>query len=276
MKLRVLPIYLVLLGYAVFTLFPVYWLIITSLKSSFELGIVPPTLVPQKPILDFYTDLFVMRHFDYLLRNSIIVDLAAATIATFIGTIFAYGLTKLKGLRQRARNGILLWILSLVMFPPIILAFPYFFMLSAIHLTNNMAGLVIVYLTFTTPFAIWTMKGFYDEYSTDIEEAAMVDGASRLKVFSTITIPLLLPAIATILVFCFVFCWQEFLYALILTNDYRAQTVTVGVFGTISKWEISWGRIAAAGTIASIPVIVLFLILRRAVVRRMTFGVVKG
>jgi multiple sugar transport system permease protein len=240
------------------------------------MGMAPPTLIPKHPILDFYIDLFVMRHFGELLRNSIIVDLVAATVATFIGTIFAYGLTKLKALNQKARDGILLWVLSLVMFPPIILAFPYFFMLSSVHLTNNMFGLMIVYLTFTTPFAVWTMKGFYDEYSAEVEEAAMVDGASRVQILLKITIPILLPAIATILVFCFIFCWQEFLYALILTNDYRAQTVTVGVFGTISKWEISWGRIAAAGTIASIPVIVLFLILRRAVVRRMTFGVVKG
>jgi multiple sugar transport system permease protein len=120
------------------------------------------------------------------------------------------------------------------------------------------------------------MKGFFDEYSIDIEEAAIVDGASRWQIFLRITIPILLPAMLTVLVFCFILSWQEFLFALILTNDYQSQTVTVGVFGTISKWEISWGRIAAAGTIASVPVIALFLILRRAVVRRMTFGVVKG
>jgi multiple sugar transport system permease protein len=276
MKLSLGLVYVVLIVYAFFTVFPVYWLVITSVKDSFELGMVPPTLFPIKPISDFYYELFTMRHFAELLRNSIIVDLATATIATLIGAMFAYGLSKLKILSQRPKNVILVWVLSLVMFPPIILAFPYFFMLSGVKLTNTLLGLIIVYLTFTTPFAVWTLKGFYDEYSTDIEEAAMVDGASRLQTFLRITIPVLLPAIMTVLVFCFVFSWQEFLYALILTNDYRSQTVTVGVFGTISKWEISWGRIAAAGTVASIPVIILFLILRRSVVRRMTFGVVKG
>jgi multiple sugar transport system permease protein len=276
MKLSVGLVYVVLIVYAFFTVFPVYWLVITSVKNSFELGMVPPTLFPIKPISDFYYELFTMRHFAELLTNSIIVDLATATIATLIGAMFAYGLSKLKILSQRPKNVILVWVLSLVMFPPIILALPYFFVLSGVKLTNTLVGLIIVYLTFTTPFAVWTLKGFYDEYSIDIEEAAMVDGASRLQTFLRITIPVLLPAIMTVLVFCFVFSWQEFLYALILTNDYRSQTVTVGVFGTISKWEISWGRIAAAGTVASIPVIILFLILRRSVVRRMTFGVVKG
>ena len=276
MKLGLAFVYFVLIGYAAFTLFPVYWLVITSVKDAFELSMAPPTLIPIKPISDFYTELFTMRHFAELLRSSIAVDLATAIIATFIGTIFAYGLSKLRLMSRGPRNALLLWVLALVMFPPIILAFPYFFMLSAARLTNNIVGLIIVYLTFTTPFAIWTMKGFYDEYSVEIEEAAMVDGASRLQVFLKITVPILMPAILTVLIFCFIFSWQEFLYALILTNDYRAQTLTVGVFGTISKWEISWGRIAAAGTVASIPVIALFLILRRSVVRRMTFGVVKG
>lgn len=268
--------YAVLFGYAVFTLFPYYWLLITSVKSAFELSMVPPTFIPTMPIVEFYSELFTLRHFAELLRNSIIVDFAAAAVATFVGTIFAYGLSKLRVLSRRSKNAVLLWVLSLAMFPPVILAFPYFFMLSAARLTNTMLGLIIVYLTFTIPFSVWTMKGFYDEYSTDIEEAAMVDGASRWQAFVKITIPILLPAIFTVLIFCFIFAWQEFLYALILTNDYRAQTVTVGVFGTISKWEIAWGRIAAAGTIASAPVIALCLILRRALVRRMTFGVVKG
>jgi multiple sugar transport system permease protein len=276
MRLSLGLVYVVLIVYAFFTVFPVYWLVITSVKDSFELGMVPPTLFPIKPISDFYSELFTMRHFAELLTNSIIVDLATATIATLIGAMFAYGLSKLKILSQRPKNVILVWVLSLVMFPPIILALPYFFVLSGVKLTNTLVGLIIVYLTFTTPFAVWTLKGFYDEYSIDIEEAARVDGASRWQTFLRITIPVLLPAIMTVLVFCFVFSWQEFLYALILTNDYRSQTVTVGVFGTISKWEISWGRIAAAGTVASIPVIILFLILRRSVVRRMTFGVVKG
>lgn len=276
MKLGLAIVYVILIGYAVFTVFPVYWLVTTSLKDSFELSMVPPTLIPSKPISRFYEELFTMRHFAELTTNSFVVGLATAVVATFVGAIFAYGLSKLPVLGRRPKNGILLGVLSLVMFPPIILAFPYFFMLSSVGLTNTLVGLIIVYLTYTTPFAVWTMKGFYDEYPLDIEEAAFVDGASRSQVFLRITIPILLPAMLTILVFCFIFCWQEFLYALILTNDYRAQTVTVGVFGTISKWEISWGRIAAAGTVASLPVIALFLILRRSVVRRMTFGVVKG
>ncbi len=276
MKLGLALVYLVLIGYAVFTIFPVYWLVITSVKDAFELSMVPPTLIPAEPVSQFYYELFAMRHFGELTTNSIVVGLTTAIVATFVGAIFAYGLSKLRVLSRRPKNAILLWVLSLVMFPPIILAFPYFFMLSVVNLTNTLAGLVIVYLTFTTPFAVWTMKGFYDEYPLDIEEAAMVDGASRSQVFLRITVPILLPAMLTVLIFCFIFCWQEFLYALILTHDYRAQTVTVGVFGTISKWEISWGRIAAAGTVASLPVIALFLILRRSVVRRMTFGVVKG
>jgi multiple sugar transport system permease protein len=276
MRLSLASAYLLLIAYAVFTLFPMYWLVITSVKDAFELSMVPPALFPQRPVSEFYNELFSLRHFGELTRNSVLVGLGTAITATFVGTLFAYGLTKLRIMGRRPRNIILLWVLTLAMFPPIILALPYFFMLSGLRLTNTVIALVVVYLTFTTPFAVWTMKGFFDEYSIDIEEAAIVDGASRWQIFLRITIPILLPAMLTVLVFCFILSWQEFLFALILTNDYQSQTVTVGVFGTISKWEISWGRIAAAGTIASVPVIALFLILRRAVVRRMTFGVVKG
>jgi len=268
--------YVLLTGYAIFTLFPMYWLIITSVKDAFELSMVPPTIIPVRPVAKFYNELFDLRNFSELTRNSVVVGLATSMLATFVGTLFAYGLTKLRVMGRRPKNMILLWVLTLAMFPPIILALPYFFMLSGLKLTNTVFALIIVYLTFATPFAVWTMKGFFDEYSADVEEAAMIDGATRWQIFLRIAAPILLPAMLTVLVFSFILSWQEFLFALILTNDYQAQTLTVGVFGTISKWEISWGRIAAAGTVACIPVIALFLILRRAVVRRMTFGVVKG
>jgi multiple sugar transport system permease protein len=276
MKLSIASAYAFLTVYLLFTLFPIYWLIITSTKTYGELSMIPPTLLVEKPVLDFYYGLFTTRHFAELTRNSLIVGWATSIIATFVGTMLAYGLSKLKLVKTRARNAILFWVLSLVMFPSIVLALPYFFLLTQLRLTNTLVGLSIVYMTFTMPFAIWTMKGFFDEYSTEIEEAAAIDGASRWQVFLRIAVPILLPAMATVVVFNFIFCWQEFLYALLLTNDYTSQTITVGVYGTISGYEPSWEIMAAAGVVASLPVIAVFLILRKYVTRTMSFGVVKG
>jgi len=268
-------IYAVLIFYSIFTLLPLYWSVITSLKTAVELSEIPPTLIPINPTGYFYVDLFKMRHFGELIRNSIIVGSGNAVFSTIIGTFLGYGISRLLTSRK-TKDLMTILVVMFRMFPPLIMVIPYYIILSKLGLINTWFGLIIVYLTFGIPFATWTMKGFFDEFPPEVEEAALIDGCSKFGAFLRITLPLLLPSIFVVLIFTFLYSWNEFLYALILTTTYDAQTVTIGVFATVSKWEIAWSKIAAAGVLSAIPVIIFFMIIRKYIIRGMTFGVMKG
>lgn len=268
-------LYLALIFYALFTLLPIYWTLITSFKTSVELARMPPTLFPTNPTLYFYADLISMRHFLELVRNSLIVSSVSAALSVFMGTLLSYGISRMVS-SERNKNLASMSVVIFRMFPAFTLIIPYYIIFSNLNLLNTYYALIIIYLTFGLPFATWTMKGFFDEFPPATEEAALVDGCSRFGAFFRIVLPILLPSIFVTYIFSFLYCWNEFLYALILTTTYETQTITIGVFATVSKWEIAWSRIAAAGVFAALPVIVLFMVVRKYVVRGMTFGVVKG
>jgi ABC-type glycerol-3-phosphate transport system permease component len=268
-------IYLVLITYLIFTLLPLYWNFITSFKTAVELSNIPPTLFPLNPTLYFCIDLFYMRHFMELIRNSVIVSLGNAILSTLIGTILGYGISRMITSEQSKSIATILVILAR-MFPPLIMVIPYYIILNAIGLINTWFGLITVYLTFGIPFATWTMKGFFDEFPSQIEEAAFIDGCSKFDTFFRITLPILLPSIFVVFIFTFLYSWNEFLYALILTTTYDSQTLTIGVFATVSKWEIAWSKIAAAGIISATPVLFFFILIRKYLARGITFGVIKG
>lgn len=268
-------IYSILIIYLIFTLLPLYWNFITSFKTAVELSNIPPTLFPLNPTLYFYNDLFYMRHFMELIRNSVIVSLGNAILSTLIGTILGYGISRMIT-SEKIKNVTTTLVILARMFPPLIMVIPYYVILNAIGLINTWFGLIIVYFTFGIPFATWTMKGFFDEFPPQIEEAAFIDGCSKLDTFFRITLPILIPSIFVVFIFTFLYSWNEFLYALILTTTYDSQTLTIGVFATVSKWEIAWSKIAAAGIISATPVLFFFMLIRKYLVRGITFGVIKG
>lgn len=267
--------YSILITYLIFTLSPLYWNFITSFKTAVELSNIPPTLFPLNPTLYFYSDLFYMRHFMELIRNSVIVSLGNAILSTLIGTILGYGISRMIT-SEKTKNITTTLVILARMFPPLIMVIPYYVILNAIGLINTWFGLIIIYFTFGIPFATWTMKGFFDEFPPQIEEAAFIDGCSKLDTFFRITLPILIPSIFVVFIFTFLYSWNEFLYALILTTTYDSQTLTIGVFATVSKWEIAWSKIAAAGIISATPVLFFFMLIRKYLVRGITFGVIKG
>jgi multiple sugar transport system permease protein len=268
-------IYSVLITYLIFTLLPLYWNFITSFKTAVELSNIPPTLFPLNPTLYFYSDLFYMRHFMELIRNSVIVSLGNAILSTLIGTILGYGISRMIA-SERTKSITTILVILARMFPPLIMVIPYYIILNAVGLINTWFGLITIYFTFGIPFATWTMKGFFDEFPLQIEEAAFIDGCSKLDTFFRITLPILIPSIFVVFIFTFLYSWNEFLYALILTTTYDSQTLTIGVFATVSKWEIAWSKIAAAGIISATPVLFFFILIRKYLVRGITFGVIKG
>lgn len=255
-------------------LFPLYWLIATSLKTKAELFAAHPTLVPQRPTIEAFRTVLIDQNFIQLLINSVIVCAATMVCALTLGLAIAYPITRLT-VSRRLRTNILNWALSLRFLPPIAVVVPYFGIVRFLGLYDQPLALILVYTLFNLPFALWMLRGFLVEIPREVEEAAFVDGASRWAAFRTVLLPLATPGILASGIIIFAFAWSEFLFALILTATPHAQTFPVGVKGLVTQFEIIWNQMAAAGVVAIAIPLALMLIARRYVLSGLTFGVIR-
>ena len=251
--------YLLLLGIGLIFAFPLYYLIVTSFKTKSELFAAVPSLVPQALNPAAYESVLFTRGYTGLLFNSIVVGLSATILAIAVAFAICYPITRLPASR-RLRAFVLNWALSLRFLPPIAVVIPYF---------------IVVYTIFNLPLAIWMLRGFLDEIPLEIEQAALVDGASRWQAFSHVLLPLSRTAILAVVIIVFAFDWAEFLFAFILTATPQAQTFPVGVQGLVTQFEIIWNEMAAGGVIAIVIPLTLMLIARRHVMTGLTFGVIR-
>jgi multiple sugar transport system permease protein len=254
--------------------FPLYYLVITSLKTRAELNSPVPTLIPRDPTLQSYYDVLFERDFITLLINSVIACFSATLLAIAIAFVICYPITRLpvsRGIRSFTLN----WALSLRFLAPIAVVIPYFLIVKFIGLYNQLPALILVYTIFNLPLSIWMLKGFMEEIPMEIEEAALVDGASRFKAFRSVLLPLARTGILAAGVVVFAFDWAEFLFAFILTATPRAMTFPVGVQGLVTQFEIIWNDMAAAGVIALSLPLILMLVARRYVITGLTFGVIR-
>ena len=254
--------------------FPLFYLVVTSLKTKADLFAPVPSLFPPDPTLQAYYSVLVTRGFSELLVNSIVVGLGATTLAICIAFAICYPITRLPAPR-RLRAFVLSWSLSLRFLPPVAVVIPYFAIVRAIGLYNQLPALILVYTIFNLPLAIWMLRGFLDEIPLEIEEAALVDGASRWYAFRHIVLPLARTAILAVGIIVFAFDWAEFLFAFILTATPQAMTFPVGVQGLVTQFEIIWNDMAAGGVIAIVIPLSLMLIARRHVMTGLTFGVIR-
>jgi ABC-type sugar transport system, permease component len=254
---------------------PVYWLITISLKSEVDQFAVPPRWLSFSPTLVHYKDAFVARSFGQYLITSAIVATLSTVCALVLGTFAAYALARFR-LPRKLDTRLALWILSTRMFPPIVTAIPLFLMMRDVRLLNTKASLVIVYTAFNLPFVVWMMRGFFMEVPREMEEAAMVDGDSRLGALRRVVLPLVAPGLAATAVFCLIISWNEFLFALVLTQTDAAMTLPVGIAGRVTQYEIKWGVMSAAGVVAMMPILVFAMAVQRYLVRGLSLGAVKG
>ena len=266
--------YLVL-GVAVFVaIFPLYWMVVNSFKSQVELFAQPPTLFPQQARWDAYIDLFVNRGFGRALLNSVVVISISLSVAMIIGTLAAYSLARFHLPWQL--NGILgFWILSTRMLPPIVSIVPIYLIIRSLNLLNTYTGLALVYVVFDLPFVVWMMRGFFQEIPIDLEEAAMVDGASRFMAFLRVIVPLVRPGLAATAIFNIIDSYNEFMYALILTSTPSVMTMPVSAATLIGKIQVYWGAMNAGGTVAMLPILIFVLLMQRHLVRGLTMGAIK-
>jgi multiple sugar transport system permease protein len=264
---------LAILVYMAFALFPLFWLL--------KVSVTPPDLLysegvpmwPSRATWDNYS--FVLQHTDFpkYFRNSVIVSGSTAIIVTLLASLAGYALSRFQ---FRGKPWIIVLMLLTQMFPLVMLVAPIFKMLSPLGLTNSLGGLIIVYVAFNLPFATFLMQSFFDGIPKDLEEAAMIDGATRFRAFRQIILPLTLPGIAATLGFVFTAAWSELLFALMLISGAASSTFPVGLLSFVSKFAVDFGQMMAAGVLALIPACLFFLLIQRYLVQGLTAGAVKG
>ena len=254
---------------------PVYWLVTISLKREIDQFAYPPEWIGFVPTLQHYTEAFRGGSFTAYFLNSTLLCFFSTLAALLIGVPAAYGLARFEWPRDWG-EGIANWILSTRMLPPIVTIIPLFLMLREAHLLNSLVGLAIVYTGFNLPFVVWMMRSFFEEVPREIEEAAMLDGETRVGALLRIVLPLVKPGLAATAVFCLIVAWNEFLFALILTQTEAAMTLPVGIASRVTQYEIKWGAMSAAGVAAMLPVLVFATAAQKYLVRGLSLGAVKG
>lgn len=267
-------IYYILIAMALVLVgFPLLWMALSSLKPSVELFKVPPKMIPQDPTLLWYMNAFsnslVVRYF--------INSLIAASLTMAIDVVFScLGAYSLARFRYRGRHLIMVSVLSAYCIPPIMLMIPLYRIISGMGLNSTYAGVVIGHMTITLPFCVWLLIPFFKKIPREMEEAALVDGASNLKIFLLIMLPLCAPGILSTGIMAFILSWNEYLLSSVLVSSDKMKTLTVGLANYISSTEIDWGTIMALGTATTIPIIILFSAIQKYFVEGLTAGAVKG
>jgi trehalose/maltose transport system permease protein len=257
----------------VFCLFPFYWLINVSLKTGPDLS--SSALLPPHPTLDNYQSIFKNDDFIKALRNSAIISFSTTLLSLVVGSFAAYALARLRFPRKFL---LLAVILSISTFPPIAIAAPVFKLWTDVGLYNTYLGLILPSLTFTLPLTIYILTSFFREIPRELEEAALVDGATYFQSFRKVILPLAAPGLVTAGLLAFIFVWNEFLFAITLTStpDRRPVPAALAFFTGSSQFEIPLGTISAASVIVTLPLIALVMIFQRRIIAGMTAGAVKG
>jgi len=264
---------LLVLLIALYTVFPFYWAVVSSLKSGSALYQVE--FWPRDPQWSNYPAVFQEQPFGRNILNSVIVAVAVVSVSLALAMSAAFALGRIA---FRGRSTLLLVILGVSMFPQVAVLSGLFELIQTLGLYNSLGGLVLSYLIFTLPFTVWVLTTFMRELPVELEEAAVVDGATPWVVLTRIFLPLLGPAMATTGLLAFIAAWNEFLFALTftLTDDMRTVPVAIGLISGSSRFELPWGRIMAASVIVTVPLILLVLVFQRRIVSGLTAGAVKG
>jgi multiple sugar transport system permease protein len=257
-------------GIVLLWLFPIYWIFLTSFKT--------PLLINEKvpvfwftPTLENYRHLFDEFRFARVLTNSLVITVSTTSVVIVLALLAAYALGRMD---IRGGKHIALWMLSLRFMPPIAIVLPFFIVWQRIGLIDTYVGLILIYVAFNLPFAIWLLRGFLVEVPRDLDEAATLDGLGHVAILRRIILPVIAPGVAVTAIFTFMFSWNEYLMALVLTSR-NASTVPVTVSKFIQAYSILWGDVGAAATIELLPVLVVVFLLQRHIMRGITLGAVK-
>jgi multiple sugar transport system permease protein len=262
-------------AYLVWTLFPVYWLVTATLKTRETLLTFPPQWIPLDMRLGNFAQLFVERpEFWQFITNSVVVTVVTTVLATSIGAAAAYGFVAFE-FPYNLDFHLPFYILSTRFMPPIVTIIPLFVIYRNVGLVNTLPGLVLTYVMFNIPFAVWMMKGFFEEVPDSLVESAMIDGHTHAGAFVKIVLPLVKPGLLASAIFTIIITWNELLFAIILTQNVEAMTIPVGLASFITKYSVQWVHMSVAGTIALVPVLVFAFIAREQLVQGFSMGAIE-
>ena len=257
----------------VITLFPLYWMLVTSVTPYSAMFSALPTLIPPSVTIEHYIDLFKNTAFLTFTRNSLIVSTISMLVSVVTSTLAAYAITRLK---LRGRHVLATLVMATYLLPQSMLFIPMYILVSSLKLANTLPGLMLTYPTFLVPYGTWMLMSYFKTIPREIEEAALIDGCSRWQTLWRIIAPLAAPGISVVAIFSFTLAWDEFLYALVLTTSPSVQTLPVGIAGFIVGDIFLWGRIMCASVLTAMPMVALYTVVQRWVVYGMTAGSVKG
>jgi ABC-type glycerol-3-phosphate transport system permease component len=252
---------------------PFLWMISTSLKDPAEVVLRDPTVIPRSLEFENYTRVFSAGRFGRYFLNSIIVSGATTILSISVATLAGYAFARY---RLWGGKALLFGILATQMFPAILLAIPLYVLLRNLNLLDSLAGLVLVYTTFALPFCIWMLRNYFITIPRDLDEAAMVDGASRFRALFTVVLPVSVPGIIATSLFAFILSWNEFLYANTFISTRDRRTVSVGLQSLIGEFTTDWGLLMAGAVVTTLPIVVVFLFVQRFMTQGLAAGAVKG
>lgn len=254
--------------------FPLIWMIVTSLKPQSELFRIPPTWFPETVTFEHYWKLLSETSFLRYFRNSVVLATTTTMFVVFLGTLGAYSLVRFS---YRGRETLAMLVLFTYLLPSVVLIIPLYLMMVSLGLSNTLFSLILAHTTFALPYALWLLRSFMEGIPVDLENAALVDGATRIGAFRDVILPQLLPGIISTALFTFILSWNEYLYALVLVNSESVTPLTTGVMSMlISAFNIEWSLLMAASVMMSLPLIVVFAFLQSYLTSGFGAGGVKG
>ncbi|MCJ7689551.1 MAG: carbohydrate ABC transporter permease [Clostridiaceae bacterium] len=265
--------YSLMIMFFVFMTFPIIWILITSIKPVKEIVTLPITYIPNHPTLENYKNILKTTNFPVYFKNSMIVSSTSAIVTSIITVFAGYSLARFKFAGKKLT---LLIFLATQMVPVVAIIIPIFLLFSKLKLINNLLGLVIIYTVLNIPFCTLMIKGFFEKIPYSLEEAAMIDGCSRVGALIRIILPVMKPGIIATFVFAFIGAWNELFFNTIFISREALKTLPTGINAFIGKYDINWGMMTAGSVIALIPIFIMFGIIQKYLVAGMTAGSVKG
>jgi len=270
--IRRIGLYLLCALICIYSFFPIYWMIISGTKAPDHL-FHHPTLIPGPFTLEYYSTLFQLTSYPTWFKNSILAALGTVVITMVCSIMIAYAVSRY---RIKGKTWIISTMLFAYMFPPILMAIPLFSIFAKIGLADSLFSLVVAHTTIALPLGVWLLWGFFNAMPFQLEEAAMVDGHTRLGAFLRVVLPLSLPGLVTVGIFAFLLSWTDYTYALIMITSDTMKTLPVGLAGMVGAYEMRWGEIMAGATAIALPLLALFTFLSRYFIEGLAAGAVKG
>jgi multiple sugar transport system permease protein len=254
-------------------MFPFLWMALSSVKTLRELYTVPPVWFPTVPTLENYAKVLFASNIPRYFLNSTVISLGSTAIALALAVFASYGFARF---RFRGKSGLQAFVLLGQLLPTAAIIVPLFITLRYFGLVNSYLGLILIYTIITLPLSVWMLTSYFRAIPVELEEAATIDGCSRLGILFRITLPLSLPGLVAVIIYAFVTTWNEFIFALVFAQDFRVKTLPIGIAEFSTEFNTDWGAVMAASMVMTVPVAILFFAMQRLFVGGLTAGAVKG